>query len=328
MNVFVGVDGGGTKTEVTLVDRLGAVVSHARGDSSAYKSVGADQATATIVDLIARVMPSPEQVVTRLVASLSDIDTRADIETVQRSLRFALHRRSLSIERVEITNDSVAALVAGTGGVDRGVVCIAGTGSVVLGIDGPGREARAGGWGPPFGDGGGAYWIGFQALATCLHLFDRGRTGAPLLRALLAASGASSLGDLLFGYAGASDEAENAAVYRARVAGLAVAVEACARSGDGESRRVFRRAGRELALLVRHVVRRLRPMRRDLPLVLAGSVWRNEIAEFHRSFRTGIARDLPGVAPLKTDRTPAHGAALLAWRLGVSADSAPTGVVD
>ncbi len=328
MNLFVGVDGGGTKTEVTLVDGQGAILDSGRGDSSAFKSVGAERATATIVDLIVRVLPPSERVVSRLVASLSDIDTRADIEIVHRSLRSALERRGLPIDRVDVTNDSVAALVAGTGGVDRGVVCIAGTGSVALGIDGPGREARAGGWGPPFGDGGGAYWIGFQALATCLHLFDRGRTDAPLLRALLGASGAASLGDLLFGYAGASDEAENAAVYRARVAGLAVAVEACARSGDAESRRVFGRAGRELAILVRHVVHRLRPTRRDLPLVLAGSVWGNEIAEFHRSFRAGIARVIPGVAPLRTDRTPAHGAALLAWRLGSSADSAPRGVVD
>src|SRR5439155_240211 len=82
--------------------------------------------------------------------------------------------------------------------------CIAGTGSVAFGIDGRGGEARAGGWGPPFGDAGGAYWIGFQGVARALRLHDRGQRDVPLIERLLAVSGCPSLDRLVYGHLGAA----------------------------------------------------------------------------------------------------------------------------
>ncbi|MHB2025880.1 MAG: BadF/BadG/BcrA/BcrD ATPase family protein [Elusimicrobiota bacterium] len=45
-----------------------------------------------------------------------------------------------------------------------GILIIAGTGSIALGIGQDGRRARAGGWGALLGDEGSAFWIGREAL--------------------------------------------------------------------------------------------------------------------------------------------------------------------
>ncbi|HYU66429.1 MAG TPA: BadF/BadG/BcrA/BcrD ATPase family protein, partial [Jatrophihabitantaceae bacterium] len=74
--------------------------------------------------------------------------------------RAALRRRLRRLaERVEVISDAEAALL-GALGERPGVLVLAGTGSIVLGRDGRGRLARAGGLGPLIGDEGSAFWLG------------------------------------------------------------------------------------------------------------------------------------------------------------------------
>src|SRR5919108_5059648 len=74
--------------------------------------------------------------------------------------RRALRRRLTGLaRRVDVIADVEAAWHA-TLGAERGVLVLAGTGSIVIGRDGRGRWARAGGLGPLLGDEGSAFWIG------------------------------------------------------------------------------------------------------------------------------------------------------------------------
>ena len=78
--------------------------------------------------------------------------------------RAALRRRLRGLaERVEVISDVEAALL-GALGSRPGVLVLAGTGSIVLGRDGHGRLARAGGLGPLIGDEGSAFWLGREWL--------------------------------------------------------------------------------------------------------------------------------------------------------------------
>jgi N-acetylglucosamine kinase-like BadF-type ATPase len=78
--------------------------------------------------------------------------------------RAALRRRLRPLaERVEVISDAEAALLGALGDTP-GVLVLAGTGSIVLGRDGRGRRARAGGLGPLLGDEGSAFWLGREWL--------------------------------------------------------------------------------------------------------------------------------------------------------------------
>ena len=78
--------------------------------------------------------------------------------------RRALRRRLAGLaRRVEVIADVEAAWHA-TLGAERGVLVLAGTGSIALGRDARGRWARAGGLGPLLGDEGSAFWIGREWL--------------------------------------------------------------------------------------------------------------------------------------------------------------------
>ena len=78
--------------------------------------------------------------------------------------RRALRRRLSGLaRRVNVIADVEAAWHA-TLGAERGVLVVAGTGSIALGRDARGRWARAGGLGPLLGDEGSAFWIGREWL--------------------------------------------------------------------------------------------------------------------------------------------------------------------
>ena len=78
--------------------------------------------------------------------------------------RRALRRRLAGLaRRVDVIADVEAAWHARLG-AERGVLVLAGTGSIALGRDARGRWARAGGLGPLLGDEGSAFWIGREWL--------------------------------------------------------------------------------------------------------------------------------------------------------------------
>jgi len=102
--------------------------------------------------------------------------------------RRALRRRLAGLaRRVEIIADVEAAWHA-TLAAERGVVVLAGTGSIALGRDARGRWARAGGLGPLLGDEGSAFWIGREWLRAAADERTRRRfaTTAQPVRAVAA----------------------------------------------------------------------------------------------------------------------------------------------
>jgi N-acetylglucosamine kinase-like BadF-type ATPase len=89
--------------------------------------------------------------------------------------RRALRRRLRGLaRRVEVISDAEAAM-RGALGERPGVLLLAGTGSIVLGRDGRGRLARAGGLGPLLGDEGSAFWLGREWLRQRPDLARRAR---------------------------------------------------------------------------------------------------------------------------------------------------------
>jgi N-acetylglucosamine kinase-like BadF-type ATPase len=340
--VYLGLDGGGTKTAGAAVDPDGRVLAEARAGPSTFKSLGLTAAAAVLAGLTAALVADVDRVniaraggrpavdagarvrVGNLVAGVADVDTAADRDALRTALAGALATRGVEPDRLEVVNDSVIALASGTGGLAPGIACIAGTGSVAFGLNGAGREARAGGWGPPFADGGSAYWIAFQAVGRALKLHDQGRGEAPLVRELLGASGCSSLAELLYGHLAA---AEDGGAARHLLPRLAPAVEAAALAGDPDAAAVFAGAGAELAELVGVLARRLEMAAEPFDLVAVGGVWDARAPSFRARFEAELADQRLHARVVRARVAPAVGAALLARDLTATGRPCPAGLL-
>ncbi len=155
--LFAGVDGGGTKTAIVVVDAEGNEVARSSTTTSNAAVIGHDRAAATLRDLIESTAASagatlPFQAVW---CGLSGSDRPED----QRRLR--PHIEDLAVD-LQMTNDAELAI----GGLpDRvGVAMVSGTGSIAFGCNAEGQRARAGGWGHIFSDEGSGYDLARKAL--------------------------------------------------------------------------------------------------------------------------------------------------------------------
>ncbi len=159
-NLYLGVYGGGTRTELRVADEEGRELLCLRGGPTSYKAVGNAAAFANMRDL-ARQMESlgvRPRLLTRGVWGISGCDTPQD-QTVYDAM---VEQAGFLPERTTVVNNAVLPFWAAA--ELPGVVVIAGTGSVVMGLDSQGKTKRIGGWNYAFSDLGSGYWMGSRLL--------------------------------------------------------------------------------------------------------------------------------------------------------------------
>ena len=224
----LGLDGGGTKTEIALADRSGRVERRVGPGLDPMAGPEWEGRLAAMVAGVGEVQAA--------VLGLPYFSEVAEISARQE----AVARRLLG-PMARVRNDVDVAFEGAMGGRD-GVLILSGTGSMAW-ARGARGTARAGGFGDAFGDEGSAHWIGCQALNLVSRHLDGRRRAAGFARAILAALGIGG-GDLI-----AWTYGRGAA--RADVAQVALAVAALAAAGNVEAIAILRRAARELAALGR-----------------------------------------------------------------------------
>jgi N-acetylglucosamine kinase-like BadF-type ATPase len=148
-----------------------------------------------------------------------------------------------------------------------GIVLIAGTGSMALGVTTTGSIVRCGGWGPRIDDAGGGFWLGREAIRSVAQMIDGIGPSTALIRPVAA-----------WLRTDANDVHAVAARLRSasidNVARLASAVTAYAEEGDAVAVDITTRAALALATLAKTLLR----THSDLaPVVVCyGSVWHSE----------------------------------------------------
>ena len=129
------------------------------------------------------------------------------------------------------------------------VALVAGTGSIAVCRAPDGSLARAGGFGPLFGDEGSGHWIALEALAAAARMAD-GRGAPTTLLALLGDRlGAESPAALV-------ERIHDPSMTRDRIAALAIDVERAAVAGDAVAASIVDRAAGALADLAACLRRR------------------------------------------------------------------------
>ena len=165
-HLFIGVDGGGTKTALTLLDAAGSTLAQLTVGSTNPNSVGIEGAKKTMTEGIHQIIQNTGseysvQQVRNVVLSISGCNSVADAIRMEGwisdlfptavnfrtltsssssspssspSVSLSDASSSLSAPIVTAYNDSIAALVSGTEGVLDGIVLISGTGMICKGF--------------------------------------------------------------------------------------------------------------------------------------------------------------------------------------------------
>ncbi|MBI2718347.1 MAG: N-acetylglucosamine kinase [Rhizobiales bacterium] len=180
--VFLGIDGGGSRCRARIRDGAGVLRGEAVGGSSnIYQNF--DGAIASIVATAAQAAAQANVPTTELHAGLglAGIVTSVGAERIEAA--------KLPFASVIADNDAYAAQVGAFGGGDGGIV-IAGTGSIGFAVIGGARH-MVGGWGFALGDHGSGAWLGHHAVRRAALAIDGLLQPTPLIDNVLRQVGAT-----------------------------------------------------------------------------------------------------------------------------------------
>ena len=291
MAIFLGIDGGGSKTSCAIGDETSLLGSGIAAGSNVIR-VGEAQArdafAAAIRQACAVANVTPTQVERTCVGVAGGMRTET-AEIVRRILG------KLVGGEIQVVGDMVIALEAASGD-GPGVIVIAGTGSIAYGRNSAGGTARAGGWGFAISDEGSGHWIGRSAVAAAMRAHDEG--DSVLLERLMKSWGVGTHDQMVL---------RTSASPPPDFAELLKTVLSAADAGDATARRILNQAGTELAALAKIVIRRLFAAGETVPIAMAGGVFRNS-ALVRQVFYNDLRAEYPQVAVNATVIDPVKGA--------------------
>jgi N-acetylglucosamine kinase-like BadF-type ATPase len=233
--IVVGIDGGGTKTELIAVDAQGRFLGRHRAGPSNLHRLGVHEVSREIESQVRSLVAAHGEAEVLVAACLSGIDTDAMQVELTQELRGREPRWTWLVD-----NDATAAWWGAFGGRSPGVVTIAGTGAVSYARSGA-RTARAGGWGALLGDEGSGYSVGRAAIIAVLRAADGLGPDTALHEAVLDELQLTESHELI--------DHVHVEMSFTDVAALAPVVVGVAQDGDAVARAVVRRAADALVEL-------------------------------------------------------------------------------
>ena len=160
--LFLGIDGGGTKTEFTLCDETGKVLAKEVMGSASHWQYGTQKLKDTLKDGVEGVLSKSENDFKDIVAigfGMSGFGEDPNRDKVS----VALCREFFENKPMRICNDVEVGFIASLG-LEPGINVVCGTGSMAFGMDDTGATDRSGGWGHEMGDEGSGVWLGKKFL--------------------------------------------------------------------------------------------------------------------------------------------------------------------
>jgi len=305
MRYVLGVDGGNSKTLAVVVDEHGSVHGVGRSGNSNHQGIGLEAAMREVRRAAegalqnAGVDPSS---ISSAFCALAGADLDEDFDALNPALA-RLHLAPV----VELDNDSIAALRAGTDSPDA-VVVVWGAGTNGAGRNSAGAKIRLPALGSISGDWGGGGDFGRDAIWFVARAHD-GRGHPTVLQDLVLH--ALELDDV--------DEMIRRLYFRQipslQVIELAPLVFRAADAGDPVANEMVVRGGTEVATTARALLRRLDLLETAAHVVLAGSMFRAEAPLFMRTILRSMTEMAPYARVVSPDVEPVVGAAFLALDL-------------
>lgn len=257
-DLWLALEGGGSKTRMLLADSAGHVLAREQGIGASKLYLHPDAFAETVGRDLRRLRDYAD--------SHSGRITRVGLGGPMNSdlVEGLVHSVFGPVEIHRFSEGEIALAAAGRA---VGISVVAGTGSSARAIDESGKVVDVGGFGPQFDDEGSGYWIGKEGIAAAARDADGRDRRSQLFDRVLRYFGLPDLWAL-------HDQCDrNGHLFVPRVAAFAEEVFDAARQGDAVAIRICNRAGKALANLVFVAAARSNIIRRPIPVVLTGGVF-------------------------------------------------------
>jgi glucosamine kinase len=291
-SIVVGVDIGGTKTQLVVV-RDGITLADRTGATGSWRRHSPEEDAAALIAMVRDAAGGAEPAA--IVVGAHGCDSTEQCRTLQALIA------ARTGGAVLVLNDSELLLPAA--GQAMGISVIAGTGSIAVARLSDGTMLTAGGWGWFLGDEGSASGLVRDAARAVRDALDRGQALDPLARTLLEDLDIEDPVRL-----GKTLAAEGSA---AGIGRHAPALFAAAEGGSELAVSVIEAGGQALALLVRRLVDR---GAKGGCVVAGGGVIARQ-PRLMRAFEAAVAEQVPGWSVTLLTTPPAFGAIRLAESL-------------
>lgn len=301
--IFIGVDGGGTKTACLVADGTGRILGAGLGGPINLNFVSEETARASMGQAVGSAWraagPPPQPPAVAGVSGPIALALSAEIITQETGAASVI-----GVGEGEAAWKAVSPWLTH----DCGVAVDAGTGSLAFGFNREGERAGAGGAGTLLGDEGSGYWIGLEAMRAALRAEDGRGPPTRLKEALCTALSLRHIRELIH-------LIYQIGMKRHEVAALAPVVAHVAREGDATAARILAEAGRELALDAEAVVRRLKMEDEAFAVVPFGSVFAAGPLLVD-PFREAVQQVAPGAQIVEAHYAPVVGSLMAAMEAG------------
>ncbi|GAA0083609.1 BadF/BadG/BcrA/BcrD ATPase family protein [Clostridium sp. CTA-7] len=174
---FLGIDGGGTKTCFTLINKDGNVISKVIKGTCHPTQIGFDNLEILLRDGLKEIMESSNISKEQISKSYLGLAGYGIVKEIADKISEVVSKVFAGMDY--ILNNDVRVAIAGALVGEDGINVVSGTGSIVLALKDE-KVLRCGGWGYSIGDEGSAYWIGKKSLALFSKQSDGRLDKAPL----------------------------------------------------------------------------------------------------------------------------------------------------
>ena len=301
MEYIVGIDGGGTKTKLTLCDKEGNILHTVTSGPSNILSSGYEVAKKSITEVINEgILESGYEL--EQCASLCIGVAGAGREHIKRQLEEIIRSTGYKGKLV-ITHDAETALVGGTEGKE-GILIIAGTGTICYGKTKEGKIHRLSGWGHIIGDEGSAYSIGIKILNAVMKAYDGRGEETALTNLLLEHMGIHSEDEII-------TSIYSPKVTKEHIAALASLIDKGCKLHDKVALEIVDETVEDLYICVDAMIKALESTSRSVKIIIHGSVLVKN-TYINKGFKEKLKETYPlaGVYPMAYDA--AYGAVLIA----------------
>lgn len=238
--ILIGIDGGGTHSTAVAAYPDGRIAAVSHGGGLNFHNIGIEKAHTHMQEMCKELCITCGTEAEEICVGMAALDAPADDATTA-----AFTKGMFTPGQLDLQSDVYIALMGFTLG-SPGVFVICGTGSMLLMLDGEGRQHAAGGWGYLLGDAGSGYTLAREGLLAAIDAAEGLAEDTPLLADALTyfqADAPRGLIDRIY----APDFTPD------KLAGFARCVLSRARDGNGLAREILRRNMHRLARLAAHL---------------------------------------------------------------------------
>lgn len=246
---FIGIDSGGTKTAITVIDKNQNEILSFQTGTGHYLQIGFDGLETLLQEITTKILTQLNITEKNIGYIFAGIPGYGEIKEDQLKID-AITKKVWNNISFKVGNDMEAGW-AGSLACEPGINIIAGTGAIGFGVNSQGLQSRSSGWGPICGDEGSAYWVGKKALEVFTKEADGRYEKTPIYEIFKKELNLKDDFDLIHLIH------NQYSLDRGKIAKLSLLVYKAALENDKYALKIFKEAGEEIGLMIKAIINKI-----------------------------------------------------------------------